>query len=125
MRILVHSEDATYNPATKQWVFTLDRRISNPTRIVVQQNNYSASITTNYPLTVYVRSSGLTNLSRDKHTVELKGADVLKLVDGAPLVNPVGITRWGGNVIVVDSRARSVFSIDSEGQLTPLVRPDN
>ena len=75
MRILVHSEDATYNPATKQWVFTLDRRISNPTRIVVQQCNYSASTTTNYPLTVYVRSSGLTNLSRVKHTVELKGAD--------------------------------------------------
>ena len=75
MRILVHSEDATYNPATKQWVFTLDRRISNPTRIVVQQCNYSASTATNYPLTVYVRSSGLTNLSRVKHTVELKGAD--------------------------------------------------
>ena len=75
MRILVHSEDATYNPATKQWVFTLDRRISNPTRIVVQQCNYSASTTTNYPLTVYVRSSGLTSLSRVKHTVELKGAD--------------------------------------------------
>ena len=75
MRILVHSEDASYNPATKQWVFTLDRRISNPTRIVVQQCNYSASTTTNYPLTVYVRSSGLTSLSRVKHTVELKGAD--------------------------------------------------
>ena len=57
------------------------------------------------------------------HVVE--GAEPLKLVDGAPLVNPVGISRQGGKLVVVDSRARSVFSVDSEGQLTPLVRPDN
>ena len=56
------------------------------------------------------------------HVVE--GAEPLKLVDGAPLVNPVGISRQGGKLVVVDSRARSVFTVDSEGQLTPLAGPD-
>jgi hypothetical protein len=54
-----------------------------------------------------------------------EGAEPSKLVDGAPLVNPVGISWLGEKLIVVDSRARSVFSVDGEGQLTPLAEPDN
>ncbi len=56
------------------------------------------------------------------HVVE--GTEPRKLVDGDPLMNPVGISQQGGKMIVADSHARSVFSVDSEGQVTPLVTPE-
>ncbi len=56
------------------------------------------------------------------HVVE--GSEPQKLVDGDPLVNPVGISRQEGKMIVADSHARSVFSVDSKGQVIPLVTPE-
>ena len=53
-----------------------------------------------------------------------EGTEPRKLVDGDPLVNPVGISQQGGKMIVADSHARSVFSVDSEGQVTPLATPE-
>jgi streptogramin lyase len=56
------------------------------------------------------------------HVVE--GAEPRKLVDGDPLMNPVGISWQGDKLIVADPHARSIFSVDSEGQVTPLVSPE-
>ena len=53
------------------------------------------------------------------------GGEPRKLVDGAPLVNPVGISRQGENLIVVDSRARAVFSVDSDGKVTVVAKSGN
>ncbi len=43
-----------------------------------------------------------------------------KLVEGDPLVSPVGITRSGDKLIVTDPRAKAVFQIDASGKVTKL-----
>ena len=43
-----------------------------------------------------------------------------KLVEGDPLVGPVGITRSGDKLIVTDPRAKAVFQIDAAGKLTKI-----
>lgn len=40
-----------------------------------------------------------------------------KLASGEPLVNPVGLTWQGETLLVIDSRAKGVFAIDSTGKL--------
>lgn len=40
-----------------------------------------------------------------------------KLVSGEPLVNPVGLTWQGETLLVIDPRAKGVFSVDSSGKL--------
>jgi hypothetical protein len=35
-------------------------------------------------------------------------------------VNPVGLAWRGETLLVVDSRAKAVFQVDSEGKVTPL-----
>lgn len=40
-----------------------------------------------------------------------------KLASGEPLVNPVGLTWQGETLLVIDSRAKGVFAIDSIGKL--------
>jgi len=44
-----------------------------------------------------------------------------KLVSGAPLSNPVGLTLSGTTLLVVDSRANSVFECDLSGNLKKLL----
>ena len=75
MRFLLHHEDAVYDTATKTYYFNLDRRISNPTRIRVNKAAYTAATAGSYPQVVYVRSDALSEMARNKHTVELKGSD--------------------------------------------------
>ena len=75
MRYLLHHEDATYDTATKTYWFNLDRRISNPTRIRVNKAAYTAATAGSYPQIVYIRSHALSEMARNKHTVELKGAN--------------------------------------------------
>lgn len=41
-----------------------------------------------------------------------------KWVVGGPFVNPVGIDIWQGRLLVVDPRAKAVFEIDADGNLT-------
>ena len=72
MRFLLHHEDATYDTATKTYWFNLDRRISNPTRIRVNKAAYTAATAGSYPQVVYIRSSALSEMARNKHTVELQ-----------------------------------------------------
>lgn len=39
-------------------------------------------------------------------------------IQGAPLQNPVGLSRLGDAVLIVDPRAKTVFQADSEGKLS-------
>lgn len=40
---------------------------------------------------------------------------------GPPLVNPVGITRDGDNLLIVDSRAPGLFRLNAKGELTTVM----
>ena len=72
VRLLLHSEDALYDATTKQYRFSLDKRIDKPNRIKIINANYSAATQTTYPLVVYVRSNALNRVIRNKHTLRLK-----------------------------------------------------
>ena len=72
MRYLVHSEDATYNSETGRYEFDLTTRIPNPIRIRINQATYTAATNSSYPQVVYLRSEKLAQVTRSKHTVELK-----------------------------------------------------
>ncbi len=43
-----------------------------------------------------------------------------KLVEGEPLVNPVGVTRAGDKLIVTDPRAKALFQIDAAGKISKI-----
>ncbi len=43
-----------------------------------------------------------------------------KLVEGAPLVNPTGISRGAGGLLITDPRAQAIFQVDADGKLTKL-----
>ena len=72
MRYLLHHSDAVFDATTKRWLFTLDRRISNPRSIAISKCVFTASTTTSYPSVIYMRSDALHNMIKSKHTVELK-----------------------------------------------------
>merc|ERR1711964_334614 len=75
MRFLLHNEDAVYDAASKVWHYTLDRRISNPTSIVVKKATFSPiSTLTPLPHVIYMHSTALSRMIIDKHTVVLKGS---------------------------------------------------
>jgi len=42
-----------------------------------------------------------------------------KIASGEPFVHPVGITITGGKTLVVDSRAKSVFEVQTDGTVIP------
>jgi DNA-binding beta-propeller fold protein YncE len=48
------------------------------------------------------------------------GGAPAKLVEGGPLVGPVGITYAGGKLYVTDPQARAVFQIELDGKVTKL-----
>ena len=75
MKYLLHYSDATYDSTTKKWLFTLDRRISNPRSIRISACAFTASTADSYPHVVYMRSDTLTRLCKIKHTIEVKGTD--------------------------------------------------
>ena len=72
MRFLLHHTDATYDAATKTYWFTLDQRISNPTRLTLRKASYTGATASAYPHAVYLRSNALSSMILEKHTVELK-----------------------------------------------------
>jgi len=76
MRYLLHHSDATYDITTKRWLFTLDKRIANPTTIGVRRVTFTiVSTVTIPPPVVYMRSDAIHKLARNKHTVELRDVD--------------------------------------------------
>jgi outer membrane protein assembly factor BamB len=59
------------------------------------------------------------NYAKAVWKVEL-GKSPVKLVEGKPLVNPVGIVRHSDKLLVTDPRAKAIFQIDSAGKVTVL-----
>ena len=47
------------------------------------------------------------------------GGKPAKLVEGAPLQNPVGLTWQGDTLLVIDPRAKGVFAISLDGKISP------
>jgi sugar lactone lactonase YvrE len=82
-----------------------DRPFQMPQYIALDENK-TAYITDNYAKAVWKVPAG--------GTPE-------KLVEGDPLVGPVGITYIGGKLYVTDPRAKAVFQIEPDGKLTKLV----
>ena len=71
VRILLHSANATKDTDSQKWTFSLDHRISNPTRLVVNKITYTGATSATYPQVVYCRSDSLARLITEKHTIEL------------------------------------------------------
>ncbi|MEX1232786.1 MAG: hypothetical protein WEB58_21245 [Planctomycetaceae bacterium] len=46
-----------------------------------------------------------------------------KWISGAPLANPVGIARQGKDLLIADPRAKAIFRIDAEGEISRVVPP--
>ena len=73
MRFLLHNEEAVYDATTKVWHYTLDRRISNPTSLMVKKATFSpVSSLTVHPHVIYMHSTALSDMILDKHTVVLR-----------------------------------------------------
>ena len=73
MKFLCHSAEATYDSTDKDWKYTLDKRIQNPTAMVLSKACFS--VPTNYanpPHVVYLRSHAFDRMIQRKHVVELK-----------------------------------------------------
>lgn len=51
---------------------------------------------------------------------KFNGKEVTKIVSGEPLVNPVGVFWTGEKLLVVDPRAKALFSLSSENKLVPM-----
>ena len=74
MRFLLHNEDAVYDASTKVWEYHLDRRIANPTSLVVKKATFTpVSSLTVHPHVIYMHSRALSEMILDKHTVILRG----------------------------------------------------
>ncbi len=72
-KYLLHSENATFDATSKRWVFTLDRRISNPRVIRLAQASFTTpGDTSPHPTVVYLRSTALSRMIQRKHTVSLR-----------------------------------------------------
>ena len=73
MRYLIHSDDCTFDVTTGKHTILLDRRISNPQNLTVVKCVYEAPTDAGgvYPLAVYLRSEGVNDLIKNKHTIQL------------------------------------------------------
>ena len=73
MRYLIHSADCTFDVATGKHSILLDRRISNPQHLKLVKCVYEAPTDAGgvYPLAVYLRSGGIHELVKNKHTIQL------------------------------------------------------
>ena len=101
VRYLVHSGNSTYDAAQRKFVYNLDRRFPNPTRVKVSKANYIATTAATYPNVVYLRSTAIDNLIKTKHTVELTDevhenpSDTLAVLEET---HAVGRYRMGGSL---------------------------
>ena len=72
IRLLLNGADASYNETTKQYTFTLDKRIHRPRSLRIRKCHYSNASGATHPLVVYLESNALSNLVPKKHTLRLK-----------------------------------------------------
>ncbi|MHB8952761.1 MAG: NHL repeat-containing protein [Pirellulaceae bacterium] len=82
-----------------------ERTFQFPQQIVVDDTK-TAYIADNYDKAVWKVPAG--------------GAPV-KLVDGDPLVGPVGIARAGDKLLITDPKAKALFQVEMDGKVTRLV----
>ena len=66
VRYLVHSGNSTYDATQRKFVYNLDRRFPNPTRVKVSKANYIATTAATYPNVVYLRSTAVDNLIKTR-----------------------------------------------------------
>ena len=72
VRLLFHSDDATYDAQTKTYYFNLDRKIHFPNKLRFVKCQYANKTTEVHPLVVFVRSHELSKLIKAKHTIRCK-----------------------------------------------------
>ena len=75
VRLLLNSEDASYDETTKQYTFTLDKRIHRPRTLQIRKCHYSNASGATHPLVVYLESNALSSLIPKKHTLRLRSAN--------------------------------------------------
>ena len=106
MKFLLHSSEATFEPVSKKWVFRLDKRISNPTQIVLSKATFTCtSDTAPFPDVVYMRSDALHRMISTKHTVELKTNNH---EDASNVIAVLTETHTRGRYRIVGSRVFAV-----------------
>jgi len=77
-----------------------------------------------FPHNVAVDSQGVAYVSDGYGKTIWKvsaGGEPQSWVTGEPLMNPVGLSWRGDDLLVVDPRARAVFAVNAEGALTTVV----
>jgi hypothetical protein len=75
VRLLLNGSDASYNETTKQYTFSLDRRIHRPRTLRIRKCHYSNASGATHPLVVYLESNALSALVPKKHTLRLRSAN--------------------------------------------------
>ena len=81
----------------------------------------------NFPHQVLVNDDGSAIVSDGyEHCLWKVAADgsTEKWVEGEPFVNPLGLAHNGDNILVLDSRAPGLFSVNPDGEVTKLYPPE-
>ena len=128
MKYFIHSDDCVYDSATGTWTVTMDRQISNPVMVTLQQVLYEAPINGDgYPAGVYLESKALTRMNDHKHAVQLKAenhedsTDIVALLQGSPdTPNHFGL-RYPVRFRVVPSRIERALDFRFHNNGTLLV----
>ena len=74
-----------------------------------------------YPAGIALLKDGTVAVSDSYQKTVFKMGDnkkLSRLVEGEPLVYPVGLASAGGQLIIADSRGGTVWSVNSDGQVT-------
>ena len=72
LRYILDHNNASFNATTKTWVFSLDRRLSNPSAIQVVKASFIPDTDEDPPPpVVYMHSAAISRMYRKKHTVVL------------------------------------------------------
>ena len=75
VRLLLNSDDATYNETTKRYTFSLNKRIHRPRTLQIRKCHYSNASGATHPLVVYLESNALSSIVPKKHTLRLRSAN--------------------------------------------------
>mgnify|MGYP006103106781 CR=1 FL=1 len=75
VRLLLNSADAIYNDTTKQYSFSLDKRLHRPRTLRIRKCSYSNASGATHPLVVYLESNALSGLIPKRHTLRLKSTN--------------------------------------------------
>ena len=71
MNLLLHSDQAEFDQTTKQWTFTIDKRL-DPSTLTLDHATFTLrSDQTPKPHVVYLRSDSLSHMALTNHTVEV------------------------------------------------------